>query len=195
MGFKMRSVNPCQKWDFSMKMISTVYGYVTFILPLLYCNKLGFFCNYLKTLNSFSLLRVWVREFTVLSDESLDEWSGSRGEFIAWQLCFKVYSTIFESKFSSGDIKCSVFCGHSCSGCVGCPWGWFANPPHLPRDPQVTINQTLNAQCQPCTDTFDAYDWLFVIFHILCALLLHYQAKWILGYQRTNEVLICSLIT
>ena len=96
----------------------------------------------------------------------------------------------FLVKVSSGYKKCSVFCGRSCSGCVGCPWGWFANPPHLPRDPQVTINQTLNAQCQPCIDTFDAYDWLFVIFHILCTLLLHYQARRILDYPRTNEVLL-----
>lgn len=85
--------------------------------------------------------------------------------------------------------QCSVFCGRSCSGCVGCPWGWFANPPHLPRDPQVTINQTLNAQCQPCTDTFDAYDWLFVIFHILCALLLHYQAIWRLSVTKPRTIL------
>lgn len=77
--------------------------------------------------------------------------------------------------------QCSVFCGRSCGQCASCQWGWSANPPHPPGN----ITQLT---CQPCRNAFTVYDWLFVAFHVLCALLLHYQAIWRLSVTRWRGV-------
>jgi len=80
--------------------------------------------------------------------------------------------------------QCSVFCGRSCGGqCASCPWGWSANPPHIPG-----FNKTQSLSCQPCGNGFTVYDWLFVAFHVLAALLLHYQAIWRLSVTRWRGV-------
>ena len=46
------------------------------------------------------------------------------------------------------------------------------------------VNLTSQLICQPCENEFDSYDWLFIAFHVICCLLLHYQAIWRLAVTR-----------
>jgi len=47
------------------------------------------------------------------------------------------------------------------------------------------VNLTSQLICKPCENGFDIYDWLFIAFHVICCLLLHYQAIWRLAVTRS----------
>ena len=75
---------------------------------------------------------------------------------------------------------CNGYCGRLCLGgnfteCGACPWGWMMNhsdyylvqPDYYLAQPQI---------CYPCENTFDSYDWLFIIFNFGMLYMLHAQA-------------------
>jgi len=84
---------------------------------------------------------------------------------------------------------CNGYCGRLCLGgnfteCGACPWGWMMNhsdyylvqPDYYLAQPQI---------CYPCENTFDSYDWLFIIFNFGMLYMLHAQA--ILRFSVTEK--------
>lgn len=90
---------------------------------------------------------------------------------------------------------CNGYCGRLCLGanyteCGACPWGWMMNhtdyylvqPDYYLVQPQI---------CYPCENTFDSYDWLFIIFNFGMLYMLHAQAilRFSGTWLRTSRIL------